>query len=50
MDLVAQVDHSRLIAGAGFCVATYADGGGWHGRAVLQDGPTVLSVCTWLNS
>jgi hypothetical protein len=50
MDLVAQVDHSQLVAGAGFRVATYADVGGWRGRAVLQDGPTVLSVRTWLNS
>ena len=48
MDLVAQVDRSRLVSGAGFKVATDADGGGWRGRAILQDGLPVLAVRTWL--
>ena len=48
MDLVAQIDRSQLVAGAGFRVATHAAGGGWRGRAVLQDGLTVPSVRTWL--
>jgi hypothetical protein len=48
MDLVAQVDRSRLVSGAGFKVATDADGGGWRGRAILQDGLPLLAVRTWL--
>ena len=48
MDLVATADWTRLVAGAGFKVPTDAAGGGWRGRAVLQDGLTVLAVRTWL--
>jgi hypothetical protein len=48
MDMVATADRSELVAGAGFKVSTDANGGGWRGRAVLQDGLSVIAIRTWL--
>ena len=48
MDPVATADGERLVAGAGFKVATDANGGGWRGRAILQDGRSVIAIRTWL--